>query len=284
MNGILIMDKPAGFTSHDVVAKLRGICGTRRIGHSGTLDPMATGVLPVFIGRATRACEFAEGDDKVYRATLTLGVTTTTQDSSGTILSESPVTCSEADVRIAADGFIGEIEQVPPMYSAIKVGGKKLYELAREGVEIERKARKITVYSIEVEQLNEREYSLLIHCSKGTYVRTLCADIGESLGCGGMMSALRRVRAGRFDESCAHGFEDLDPSIHLLPVDSLFSHLPKVILSPNGERKCKNGALVPCKTAEIGARYRVYSESGEFLMLAEGVDGNLKTVKSFFEV
>ncbi|MBQ3054874.1 MAG: tRNA pseudouridine(55) synthase TruB [Oscillospiraceae bacterium] len=286
MNGILIMDKPAGFTSHDVVAKLRGICGTRRIGHSGTLDPMATGVLPVFIGRATRACEFAEGDDKVYRATLTLGVTTTTQDSSGTVLSESPVLCDLTDVRAAASGFLGEIEQIPPMYSAIKVGGKKLYELARSGVEIERKARKITVYSIDVTQLGTREYSLLIHCSKGTYVRTLCADIGASLGCGGMMSALRRIRAGRFDESMAHGFDEVsdNPTAHLLPVDSLFSHFPKVTLSPSGERKCKNGALVPCKTAELGARYRVYSESGEFLMLAEGIDGNLKTVKSFFEV
>ena len=284
MNGILIMDKPAGFTSHDVVAKLRGICGTRRIGHSGTLDPMATGVLPVFVGRATRAVEFAESDDKVYRATLTLGVTTDTQDSTGTVLTTSPVLCGEAEVRAVCETFIGEIEQIPPMYSAIKIGGQKLVDLARKGVEVERKARRITVHSVSVTQIGACEYSLTIHCSKGTYVRTLCADIGEALGCGGMMSALRRIRAGWFDEAMAHGFETLNPALHLLPVDSLFSHLPKVILSPKGERKCKNGALVPCKTAEDGVRYRVYSEAGEFLMLGEGVDGNLKTVKSFFEV
>lgn len=284
MNGILIMDKPAGFTSHDVVAKLRGICGTRRIGHSGTLDPMATGVLPVFIGRATRAVEFAEHDDKVYRATLTLGVTTDTQDSTGTVLSTSPVTCGEDAVKAACANFLGEIEQIPPMYSAIKIGGKKLVDLARKGIEVERKPRRITVYSIEVEALSERDYSLTVHCSKGTYVRTLCADIGAFLGCGGMMSALRRIRAGAFDESMAHGFEGLDPTAHLIPVDSLFAAYPKVILSPSGEKQCKNGALVPCRDAEDGVRYRVYSESGEFLMLAEGCARNLKTVKSFFEV
>ena len=284
MNGILIMDKPAGFTSHDVVAKLRGICGTRRIGHSGTLDPMATGVLPVFIGRATRAVEFAEHDDKVYRATLTLGVTTDTQHSTGAVLSKSPVTCTEEEVLAACQRFVGEIEQIPPMYSAIKIGGQKLVDLARKGIEIERKARRITVFSIQAQPLSEREYSLTIHCSKGTYVRTLCADIGEALGCGGMMSSLRRIRAGAFDESQAHGFEGLDPSLHLIPVDSLFAAYPKVILSPAGVKKCKNGALVPCKDAEDGVRYRVYSESGEFLMLAEGSARNLKTVKSFFEV
>ncbi len=286
MNGILIMDKPAGFTSHDVVAKLRGIYHTRRIGHSGTLDPMATGVLPIFIGRATRAVEFAESDEKTYVATLRLGVTTDTQDTTGTVLSTAPVTCTEEEVRAACARFVGELEQTPPMYSAIRVDGKRLYELAREGKEIARPKRKITVFSIGVERCSDIEYALTVHCSKGTYIRTLCADIGAFLGCGGTMSSLRRTRAGVFTIADAHSFEDLteSPERLLLPVDHLFSQYPSCTVSASGERKCRNGAPVPYPEAKEGVTYRVYGSSGAFLMLAVGKDRTLKTVKSFFEV
>lgn len=286
MNGILIMDKPAGFTSHDVVAKLRGIYHTRRIGHSGTLDPMATGVLPIFIGRATRAVEFAESDAKTYLATLRLGLTTDTQDTTGTVLTTAPVTCTEEQVRAVCASFVGEIEQTPPMFSAIKIDGKRLYELAREGKEVARPKRKITVFSIGVEPISHEEYALTVHCSKGTYIRTLCAEIGAALGCGGAMSALRRTKAGVFSIADAHTFEDLTdaPEQFLIPVDRLFSQYPACTVSAKGERKCRNGAPVPYPDAENGTTYRVYGKDGGFLMLAVGHDGTLKTIKSFFEV
>ena len=286
MNGILIMDKPQGFTSHDVVGKLRGICGTRRIGHTGTLDPMATGVLPVFIGRATRACEFAMGDDKTYLAHIRLGVTTDTQDITGETLSTSPVTCTEEEFRAVCASFVGEISQIPPMYSAIKIGGKKLYELARDGVEVERAPRKVTIHSIAVSPLSNDEYALTVHCSKGTYIRTLCADIGEKLGCGATLSFLRRTQAGAYTIEMAHTFEEIqdNPESFLLPVDSLFLQYPAIQISGKNEQKCRNGAPVPCKEVQDGTLYRVYSENSEFLMLARGENHTLRTVKSFFEV
>ena len=286
MNGILIMDKPQGFTSHDVVAKLRGIYQTRRIGHTGTLDPMATGVLPIFIGRATRACEFAAGDDKTYLATIRLGIETDTQDTTGNILKTAPVTCTEADVRAVCNRFVGEISQIPPMYSAIKVDGKRLYQLAREGIEVERKPRNITIFSIDVEKLSDSEYSLCVHCSKGTYIRTLCADIGAALGCGAAMSALRRTQAGSFQLSDAHTFDSLsvNPEAALLPVDSLFRQYASVTVDTNGEKKCRNGAPIPYSSGTSGETYRVYAKSGEFLMLAVCKNKQLLTVKSFFEV
>ncbi len=286
MNGILIMDKPQDFTSHDVVAKLRGICKTRRIGHTGTLDPMATGVLPIFIGRATRACEFAMSDDKTYLAHIRLGQTTDTQDITGDVLTTSPVTCTEAEVRAVCASFVGDIPQIPPMYSAIKIGGKKLYELAREGVEIERAPRQVTIHSIEVTPISEVEYALTVHCSKGTYIRTLCADIGEKLGCGATLSYLRRTRAGAYTIENAHTFEEVqeNPEAFLLSVDSLFLQHPAITIRGKSEQKCRNGAPVPCKEAADGMLYRVYNESGEFLMLACGEQGSLRTVKSFFEV
>ncbi|MBE6915740.1 MAG: tRNA pseudouridine(55) synthase TruB [Ruminococcaceae bacterium] len=286
MNGILIMDKPQGFTSHDVVAKLRGICKTRRIGHTGTLDPMATGVLPVFIGRATRACEFATGDDKTYLAHIRLGVTTDTQDITGETLSTSPVTCTEEDVRAVCASFVGEISQIPPMYSAIKIGGKKLYELARDGIEIERAPRNVTIHSIEVSPISNEEYALTVHCSKGTYIRTLCADIGEKLSCGACLSSLRRTQAGAYTIEQVHTFEQIgeNPEAFLLPVDSLFLQHPAIKISGKSEQKCRNGAPVPCSEVQDGTLYRVYNENGEFLMLARGENRTLRTVKSFFEV
>ena len=289
MNGIIVVDKPEGFTSHDVVAKLRRICGTRRIGHSGTLDPMATGVLPIFVGRATRACEFAASDEKAYTARLLLGKSTDSQDITGTVLRECDVTVTEAEVLGAVARFVGDIEQIPPMYSAVKVDGKRLYQLARKGVEVERKARKITVYSIGVTRISHNRYDLDIHCSKGTYVRTLCSDIGDALGCGGTLEALRRTRSGEFALNMSHTLEEIaeNPESVLLPVDSMFRAYPEITLNQNGVKRCKNGALVPAD-AVPGQCYRVYDGDGNFLMLASGIsDGTrtfLKTVKSFFEV
>ena len=284
-NGILIVDKPEGWTSQDVVSKLRGVLHEKRIGHGGTLDPMATGVLPVFVGRATRAVEFFEHAEKSYEATLLLGVTTDTQDTTGTTLETRPVTVDEAGLREVLARFTGVQQQLPPMYSAVKIGGKKLYELARAGKEIERKPREITVYSLDLLEFSKDTARLRIHCSKGTYVRTLCHDIGQALGCGGCMAALRRVQAGAYtiaeavtlDAILAHA----DPQTLLQPVDSLFSAYPRLTLTAGQEKCVRNGAAFTCNRAE--GRYRVYGQSGEFLALCEVTDGKLKTVKSFFD-
>ena len=201
MNGILLIDKPTDWTSMDVCAKLRGVFHEKRIGHSGTLDPMATGLLVVFLGRATRAVEFAEADSKEYIARLRPGITTDTQDTSGNVLSEKSADMSDEQLLSALDRFKGEIEQIPPMYSAIKIGGKKLYEIARKGESVERKSRKITIHSLDFLGWEDGDALLRVRCSKGTYIRTLCNDIGEALGCGGCMSSLRRTAAGIFSIS-----------------------------------------------------------------------------------
>ena len=284
-NGILIVDKPAGWTSQDVVSKLRGVLREKRVGHGGTLDPMATGVLPVFVGRATRAVEFFEHADKTYVATLRLGVTTDTQDTTGTVLQTQPINVDEAALRAVLPRFTGVQQQVPPMYSAVKIGGKKLYELARAGKEIERKPREITVFSIELLDFSNDSTCLRVHCSKGTYIRTLCHDIGAALGCGGCMAALRRVQAGAYsieeavtlDEIIAHPA----PQALLRPVDSLFADLPRLTLTPAQEKCVRNGAAFSCKPG--AGRCRAYSRDGEFLALCEVTDGTLKTVKSFFD-
>ena len=286
MDGIIIVDKPAGWTSQDVTAKLRGVFQTRRIGHGGTLDPMATGVLPVFVGRATRGVEFFEHADKVYEATLRLGLSTDTEDTTGNTLDERPVCVSQEDVAAVLPQFTGQIQQIPPMYSAIKIGGKKLCDLARDGIEVERAPRAVTIHSIDVAPISKDEYALTVHCSKGTYIRTLCADIGEKLGCGATLSYLRRTQAGAYTIEMAHTFEEIGekPEAFLLSVDSLFSQHSAITIGGKSEQKCRNGAPVPCKDAQDGALYRVYSESGEFLMLARGENQTLRTVKSFFEV
>ena len=198
-NGILVIDKPQDWTSHDVVAKLRGILHVKRIGHAGTLDPMATGVLPVFVGRATRAVEFAAEREKEYRAGLRLGVVTDTQDVTGTVLETNPISVTREQLEAVLNQFRGPIQQIPPMYSAIKKDGKKLYELARRGQEVERQPRPITIYELELmDQLSPTEFTLRVLCSKGTYVRTLCHDIGQALGCGGTLSSLRRTQSAGF--------------------------------------------------------------------------------------
>lgn len=288
-SGIIIIDKPQGWTSQDVAARLRRVFGTRRVGHGGTLDPMATGVLPVMVGRATRGAAFLENARKQYMATLRLGLLTDTEDTTGTVLEIRPVTVGREDVEAMFRRFLGRQMQVPPMYSAVKVDGKKLYTLARQGRHIERAPRPIEIYRLELVQVQDRDYTFLVDCSKGTYIRTLCKDIGLALGCGGTMAALRRTQAGAYSLDDAVSLERLldmaeagDPVERLLrPVDSLFPHCPKVELSPKQERICRNGGVF--STALPSGDYRLYG-GGEFLALARCAGGEMKTIKSFFEV
>ena len=289
MNGIILIDKPQGWTSHDVVGKLRGILHERRIGHSGTLDPLATGLLVVFIGRATRAVEFAEADRKEYIAGLRLGMSTDTQDITGRIISKETDIPDEPEVRIAIERFRGELEQIPPMYSAVKIGGKKLYELARKGESIERKPRHITIFGLEITGRSDNDYILDGVCSKGTYIRTLCHDIGAALGCGGCMSSLRRTKSGVFSVDNAYTIAEIQEAADrgeeeklLLPIDTLFAGYTKLSVDADSEKKLKNGCII--NTSSPDGRFRVYSEDGEFLLLGDVKDGVMKTVKNFFEV
>lgn len=286
-NGILIVDKPAGWTSQDVAAKLRGVFHEKRVGHGGTLDPMATGVLPIFIGRATRAVPFFEHADKVYEAGLRLGLVTDTQDVTGRTLETHEVDITQAQLEAALDRFRGEIAQIPPMYSAIKVNGQKLYALARQGKAVERAPRPVTIFALDLLGGAGADWRLRVHCSKGTYVRTLCHDIGAALGCGGCLSALRRTRAGAYDVTRSHTMAEIlaadDPEALLLPTDSLFSDRPALKVAESAERKLRNGA--PLHTPKLkDGEYRVYNQAGDFLLLAQVASGELKTVKSFFEV
>ena len=286
MNGIVIIDKPAGWTSQDVVSKLRGVFKTRRIGHGGTLDPMATGVLPVFVGRATRGVEFFEHAHKTYEAVLQLGITTDTEDITGNILEEKPVCVTENEFLSVLEQFRGEIQQIPPMYSAIKVNGQKLYDLARKGKEVERKSRTITIFKLECLEFSGNQAKILVHCSKGTYIRTLCKDIGAALGCGGCMAALRRVQAGDYTIDRAVSLQTLvesdNPEIYLAPVDSLFAEYDKLVLTPNQEKRCRNGNSFSISLPD--GQYRAYSQNGEFLMLAKVENSIMSTVKSFFDI
>ena len=289
-NGIIIIDKPRDWTSQDVTAKLRGVFATRRVGHGGTLDPMATGVLPVFVGRATRAVEFFTEARKEYVATLRLGVTTDTQDITGNVLSKQEAVPSPASVAAILPRFLGRQSQIPPMYSAIKIGGKKLYELARAGKEVERKPREIEIFELELLESQGGDHRIRVLCSKGTYIRTLCHDIGAALGCGGCMAALRRTMAGAYTEAQAISLQELldkkaagaDVEGYLLPVDSMFRAYPAVTLTPAQEKKCRNGAAFSMDCPQ--GLLRLYAPGGEFLALGRGETGRVFTVKSFFEV
>ena len=290
MNGIIIIDKPQEWTSNDVVSRLRRVFNTRRIGHGGTLDPMATGVLPVFVGRATRGVEFFEHAEKVYEATVRFGLTTDTEDITGKTLTETEVSLTREDLEAVLPRFRGDIMQVPPMYSAIKVNGQKLYDLARKGREVERQPRPITIHELQLLEFGGNEARLRVRCSKGTYIRTLCKDLGSALGCGGCMAALRRVQAGEYTlEGSVPLYELLKISEAgenverlLRPVDTMFASHPVLKLNEKQARlvKCGNAFSDHC----ADGTYRVYAPDGEFLALCKAEGGRVSTIKSFFEV
>jgi len=306
MNGILNVLKPAGMTSFDVVGCLRKISGQKKIGHTGTLDPSAVGVLPVCLGNATKAIDFMIDKDKVYRAELTLGIATDTQDSSGKIIFLNTVEADHKTIFDAVNSFVGEIQQLPPMYSAIKIGGKKLYELARQGETVERQARSINIFDINVIRIwdentfftdgeEKTEYPTKkvlfdVHCSKGTYIRTLCNDIGEKLGCGGHMSFLIRTRAGKYSLDTALSFEQINELARqnsldssLLPVETVFEEYDCISLGASDIFKYNNGAevQVDCDNAFDNALRRVYDINGVFLGIGElSVKGRTVYLKS----
>jgi len=305
MDGILNILKPPGMTSFDVVAFLRGLTGVRKIGHVGTLDPMAAGVLPVCVGRATKAVEFLMEKDKIYRAEVVLGVTTDTQDTTGTVLDRKKPELSDNDIIQAVASFRGKYMQLPPMYSALRVNGKKLYQLAREGIETERHRREVEIYSAEVLDIRRNDdirVLLEVRCSKGTYIRTLCADIGDALGCGGCMSFLLRLKAGPFSISDSVTLEELsgkkdegDLEDLTIRIDRAFESFGSCVLDDNSERKFMNGMQVPLSqirtdgnggTDEVaGGLMRVYGCDGRFIalgMIIQKENGNYLKVKKFF--
>ncbi len=294
--GVLCIDKPAGMTSFDVVAQVRRCYKTKKVGHTGTLDPMATGVLVVLVGRAAKAAEYLTADSKVYLAQLQLGLTTDTQDSTGKVLSQTKDLPTEAKVKAAAEKFLGVQQQVPPMYSALKVNGQKLVDLARQGIEVERKSREIEITKLELQAIDPKQgqYEMEVGCSKGTYIRTLCADLGDALGCGGVMAGLRRLESGNFSLAQAVSFAELtqaDPQTlasFLCPLEQLFSDLPKVNLPPFFARLARCGCEVYQK--KIGTSYpkgqRVtFWDNGTFFALGQSEEKEgeavLKPIKQF---
>ncbi len=273
-DGILNVYKEKGFTSHDVVAKLRGILHMRKIGHTGTLDPDAEGVLPVCLGKGTKLCQLLTDKDKEYEALLKLGTETDTQDTSGQVLAEKSVQVTLEQLKALIGSFVGEIEQVPPMYSAIKVNGKKLYELARAGKEVERQARRIWIYGIDICQIALPFARIRVRCSKGTYIRTLCHDIGQAAGCGGCMAELTRLRSGQFSVENSLTLAQIEALVregclddHILPVDAFFSDLPMLTLSENLDKPAHNGNALP--SAGHSTYVRVYDSSGSFIGVYE---------------
>ena len=286
MNGVVIIDKPEGKTSHDIVAMMRRRFKTRRVGHTGTLDPMATGVLPICIGNATRAADMLIKGGKRYIAELILGERTDTLDITGTVVEKSEVQVTAEAVRKTVLSFLGEQEQIPPMYSAIKKDGKKLYELAREGVEIERQPRKINIYSIDVLDISLPKVRIDVACSKGTYIRSLCDDIGTKLGCGAVMASLRRTQTAGFLIDDAYTIDELDSlddiSAALKPTDSLFLDLPEIHLNEKQEKSIVNGVRMTWRTGTEGQSYRLYGTDGRFLCISKIIDSKLVLVKSFW--
>lgn len=296
-SGIINVYKEKGFTSFDVVAKLRGILKTKKIGHTGTLDPDAEGVLPVCIGRATKVCDILTDKDKVYEAVMLLGVETDTQDTTGEILKKLPVEESESVVKEAILSFVGEYAQIPPMYSALKVNGKKLYELAREGKTVERKARNVQIFSIEILEMDLPRVRMSVHCSKGTYIRTLCHDIGQKLGCGGCMEKLLRTKAGIFELADTLKLAEINALAKeglveekIISVDELFEDHSKVWTKQEYDVVVHNGNRVKMKMfqeklPENTERLRVYDSKGEFIGVYEFCSerGDFKPVKMFYE-
>ncbi len=285
-NGIVNIYKPLGITSFKVVAAVRRICGVKKVGHTGTLDPEAEGVLPVCIGNATKAADMLTAADKKYRAKIRLGVVTDTQDMQGEILEKNEPCVTEEEFKKEVESFVGEISQLPPMYSALKVDGKKLCDLARKGIEVERKPRKITVFSIDVSEFKGDTAILDVACSKGTYIRTLCHDIGQRLGCGAAMETLVRTKSGVFEIEKSVSLEEFEknPEQYITPVDIMFEEYEKITVEGETEKRILNGCTVPANV-ESGKIYRIYGKDGRFLCLSEGVgEGKtcLKLKKAFF--
>ncbi len=301
IDGILNVHKEKGFTSHDVVAKLRGILKQKKIGHTGTLDPDATGVLPVCLGRATKVCEYLTDRSKTYTARVRLGVVTDTQDLTGQVLEEHPVHVTREELERAVTAFTGEIWQTPPMYSAVKVNGKRLYELARKGLEVERKKRRIMVYSCDVSDFKaeDRTFTMEVRCSKGTYIRTLCHDIGERLGCGAAMASLVRTQSGIFSLEGALTLSQIEQKVQngtldeaVLPIDAIFEEYPAVVVSQQGLRFLQNGNALKqewCGEAaglEHGETVRMYGPDRSFYALYryDGKRREYTNVKMFYNM
>lgn len=283
MNGIICIDKPSGFTSFDVVAKMRGILKTRKIGHGGTLDPMATGVLPLFLGRATKACDMFPDQSKRYTATFRLGITTDTQDITGEVVARREVRAKEADVESALTGFIGEGKQLPPMFSAVWVDGKRLYDLARQGIEVEREHREICVKDIKLigTDVENGVYSIDVECSKGTYIRTLCHDIGEALGCGAVLISLRRTKACGYNIASCITLDEAREYMsggticdHIMPVDTIFSDYPKLCLDEKQAGMFFSGVRLSLDRLNLSGLpenppdFAIYGPGGEFIAIA----------------
>ncbi len=290
MDGIIVIDKPFGKTSHDMVYFVRKLVGIKKVGHTGTLDPAATGVLPVCIGNATKVCDMLTNADKAYKVTFILGMITDTQDAEGEVLAEQPVNCTKEDITDAVNSFMGEIKQIPPMYSAVKVGGKKLYELARAGVTVERKERTVTIKAIEILEIDEEKnaVTMTVECSKGTYIRTLCEDIGIKLGCGAYVNNLQRIKSGVFSLENSYTLEELlerkeqnTLSECIVSTEAVFADLPKVRLGKKQAEMVKNGIAVNQSGLTEGKLYRVYGEEG-FLAVSKCVEGRLRLEKAFW--
>lgn len=296
IHGIINVYKEKGFTSHDVVAKLRGIVGQKKIGHTGTLDPDATGVLPVCLGKATKLCDLLTDKNKTYEAVLLLGKATDTQDITGEVLEEkSTEALTEEKVREAIEGFIGDYEQIPPMYSALKVNGKKLYELAREGKVIERKARPVKILDIQILEIDLPKVRMEVSCSKGTYIRTLCHDIGEKLGCGGCMESLIRTRVSTFRIEDAKTLDEIEALKQegklaelLVPIDAMFPFYPKITVKDDWKAFAKNGNPLDLKMLKEACgqdeetQVRLYDESGKFIAIYQWKEKKYHIVKMFF--
>ncbi len=296
MNGILNIYKEEDYTSFDVVAKLRGILKQKKIGHTGTLDPKARGVLPVCVGKATKVCALLTDKDKEYEAVLLLGTVTDTQDMTGRVLKETPVSVSEGEARAAIESFVGPYRQIPPMYSALKVNGQKLCDLARAGTEIERKPREVHIYGIEILQMDLPRIKIRVRCSKGTYIRTLCEDIGEKLSCGGCMESLLRTAVADFSLSKAHKLAEIELAVkegrigeYLMPVDSVFTQYPRAVVKKQFEKPLYNGNRLSVGFCRHFSRewsdtkIRVYDEAEQFIGIYEYLEAEaaLKPVKIF---
>lgn len=297
INGVINVYKEQGYTSHDVVAKLRGILKQKKIGHTGTLDPMAEGVLPVCLGKATKLCDMLTDKDKTYEGVLLLGVSTDTQDTSGTVLKESEILVTLEQIKQAIFSFVGDYDQIPPMYSALKVNGKKLYELARAGIEIERKSRRIQIHQLDILEISEdlSEVKMVISCSKGTYIRTLCHDIGEMLGCGGCMKQLKRTKVSRFlvqDSLTLAQIETLLSEEKLMEqvvrIEDMFAHFPKVIVAEEYTKLIHNGNKFTMDQCDIivgqevlQSSVRVYDYEDNFIGIFEYKEEEYLPVKMF---